>query len=116
MPKRAANACARSSERDPTATTAPPSSSRMPSPNRAAIADLNKQGGINGRKVVPVFAAIDPLGTAPAQEACIKLTEDEKVFAVMSFFNADAPLCFVDSHDTPLLGGQTTPANLSHAK
>ena len=83
---------------------------------RAVIADLNKQGGINGRKVVPVFAAIDPLGTAPAQEACIKLTEDEKVFAAMSFFNADAPLCFVDSHDTPLLGGQTTSTNLAHAK
>jgi ABC-type branched-subunit amino acid transport system substrate-binding protein len=83
---------------------------------RVVIDDLNKQGGINGRKVVPVFAAIDPLGTAPAQEACIKLTEDEKVFAAMSFFNADAPLCFVDSHETPILGGQTTSANLSHAK
>ena len=83
---------------------------------RAVIDDLNKQGGINGRKVVPVFAAINPLGTAPAQEACIKLTEDEKVFAAMSFFNADAPLCFVQSHDTPILGGQTTPTNLGHAK
>src|SRR6185312_11125760 len=30
--------------------------------------------------------------------------------------NADAPLCFVDSHSTPILGGQTTPANLGHAK
>src|SRR3954469_565497 len=83
---------------------------------RIVIDDLNKKGGINGRKIVPVFAAINPLGTAPAQEACLKLTEDEKVFAAMSFFNADAPLCLVDSHDTPLLGGQTTAANLAHAK
>ena len=83
---------------------------------RVVIDDLNKKGGINGRKIVPVFAAIDPLGTAPAQEACLKLTEDEKVFAAMSFFNADAPLCFVDSHGTPLLGGQTTSTNLAHAK
>jgi ABC-type branched-subunit amino acid transport system substrate-binding protein len=83
---------------------------------RIVIDDLNKKGGINGRKVVPVFAAIDPLGTAPAQEACLKLTEDEQVFAAMSFFNADAPLCFVDSHDTPILGGQTTSTNLAHAK
>jgi len=83
---------------------------------RVVIDDLNKKGGINGRKIVPVFAAINPLGTAPAQEACLKLTEDEKVFAAMSFFNADAPLCFVDSHDTPLLGGQTTSTNLAHAK
>ena len=83
---------------------------------RVVIDELNKQGGINGRKIVPVFAAINPLGTAPAQEACLKLTEDEKVFAAMSFFNADAPLCFVDSHDTPLLGGQTTSTNLANAK
>jgi ABC-type branched-subunit amino acid transport system substrate-binding protein len=83
---------------------------------RAVIDDLNKKGGVSGRKLVPVFAAIDPLGTAPAQEACVKLTEDEKVFVAMSFFNADAPLCFVQSHDTPILGGQTTPANLAKAK
>ena len=83
---------------------------------RAVIDDLNKKGGINGRKVVPVFAKINPLGTVPAQEACVKLTEDEKVFVAMSFFNADAPLCFVSSHDTPILGGQTTPANLARAK
>ncbi len=82
----------------------------------AVIDDLNKKGGIDGRKVVPVFAKINPLGTAPAQEACIKLTEDEKVFAAMSFFNADAPLCFVSSHDTPLLGGQTTPDYLKQTK
>ena len=83
---------------------------------RAVIDDLNKHGGIDGRKVVPVFAKINPLGTAPAQEACIKLTEDEKVFVAMSFFNTDAPLCFVSSHDTPILGGQTTPENLAKAK
>jgi hypothetical protein len=69
---------------------------------RAVIDDLNQKGGINGRKVVPVFAAINPLGTAPAQEAC--------------FFNAEAPLCFVASHGTPILGGQTTPAYLQEAK
>jgi ABC-type branched-subunit amino acid transport system substrate-binding protein len=83
---------------------------------QAVIDDLNKQGGINGRKVVPVFAKINPLGNVPAQEACVKLTEDEKVFAAMSFFNADAPLCFVASHDTPILGGQITPRYLAQAK
>jgi ABC-type branched-subunit amino acid transport system substrate-binding protein len=83
---------------------------------RAVIDDLNQKGGINGRKLVPVFAKINPLGTVPAQEACVKLTEDEKVFVAMSFFNTDAPLCFVSSHDTPILGGQTTPANLAQAK
>jgi hypothetical protein len=82
----------------------------------AVIADLNKRGGIDGRKIVPVFAKINPIGDVPAQEACVKLSEDEKVFVAMSFFNADAPLCFVQSHDTPILGGQTTPKNLAAAK
>src|SRR3954470_14893203 len=36
---------------------------------QAVIDDLNKHGGINGRKVVPLIAPINPLGTAPAEEA-----------------------------------------------
>jgi ABC-type branched-subunit amino acid transport system substrate-binding protein len=82
----------------------------------AVIDDLNRRGGVNGRELVPVFAKINPLGTVPAQEACVKLTEDEKVFAAMGFFLNDAPLCFVDQHDTPVLGGTTTPQYLSRAK
>ena len=80
------------------------------------IDELNKEGGINGRKVVPVFAAINPIGTAPAQEACLKLTEDEKVFATVGFFYSDAPLCYVAQHDTPILGGTMDPTYLKQAK
>jgi ABC-type branched-subunit amino acid transport system substrate-binding protein len=83
---------------------------------QAVIDDLNKRGGVNGRKLVPVFAKVNPLGTTPAQEACIKLTEDQHVFAVMGFFLNDAPLCYVAQHDTPILGGQITKALLSQAK
>src|SRR6476661_10046485 len=80
------------------------------------IDELNKNGGINGRKVVPVFAPINPIGTAPAQEACLKLTEDEKVFATVGFFYSDAPLCYVAQHDTPILGGTMNPTYLQQAK
>src|SRR5262245_2829656 len=45
---------------------------------QTVIDDLNAKGGVNGRKIVPVYAAIDPIGTDPAQQACVKLTEDEK--------------------------------------
>ena len=82
----------------------------------AVIDELNKKGGINGRKVVPVFAPINPIGTAPAQEACVKLTEDEKVFAAVGFFYFDAPLCYVAQHDTPILGGTMNPTYLQQAK
>src|SRR3954463_7328828 len=83
---------------------------------RVVIDDLNRQGGVNGRKIVPVFAPINPIGTAPAQEACLKLTEDEKVFATVGFFYFDAPLCYVSQHDTPILGGTMNPTYLKQAK
>jgi ABC-type branched-subunit amino acid transport system substrate-binding protein len=83
---------------------------------RAVIDDLNKHGGVDGRKLVPVFAKINPIGTAPAQEACLKLTEDEHMFAVIGFFYFDAPLCYVAQHDTPIVGGQITAALLARAK
>ena len=82
----------------------------------AVIDQLNKNRGINGRKVVPVFAPINPIGTAPAQEACLKLTEDDKVFATVGFFYFDAPLCYVAQHDTPILGGTMDPTYLKQAK
>ena len=82
----------------------------------AVIDELNKNGGVDGRKIVPVFAPINPIGTAPAQEACLKLTEDEKVFATVGFFYFDSPLCYVSQHDTPILGGTMDPTYLKQAK
>ncbi|GMU77602.1 MAG: hypothetical protein AMXMBFR46_04010 [Acidimicrobiia bacterium] len=81
------------------------------------INDLNKKGGINGRKLVPVFAAVNPIGTDPAQVACVKLAEDDKVFAVMGqTFGADAPMCYVEQQRMPLLGGSITAEGLSRAQ
>jgi ABC-type branched-subunit amino acid transport system substrate-binding protein len=80
------------------------------------IDDLNAKGGVNGRKIAPVYAAIDPIGTDPAQEACVKLTEDEKVFAVVGQFQGDAPLCYLEQHGTPVVGGGVTSEYLARAK
>jgi ABC-type branched-subunit amino acid transport system substrate-binding protein len=82
----------------------------------AVIDDLNQRGGVNGRKIVPVFEKVNPLGTAPAQEVCLKLTEDQKVFAAVGFFILDAPNCYVAQHDTPVLGGTMNPTYLKQAK
>jgi ABC-type branched-subunit amino acid transport system substrate-binding protein len=82
----------------------------------AVIDDLNKKGGVNGRKIVPVFGKVNPLGTAPAQEVCLKLTEDQKVFAAVGFFILDAQQCYVAQHDTPVLGGTMNPTYLQQAK
>jgi branched-chain amino acid transport system substrate-binding protein len=82
----------------------------------AVIDDLNKKGGVDGRKIVPVFGKVNPLGTAPAQEVCLKLTEDQKVFAAVGFFILDAQNCYVAQHDTPVLGGTMNPTYLQQAK
>jgi ABC-type branched-subunit amino acid transport system substrate-binding protein len=84
---------------------------------QTVIDDVNAKGGINGRKIVPTYIAVSPLGTDPSQQACVKFTEDDKVFAVMGqFLTADAPLCYVEQHATPILGGTITADGLSRAK
>jgi hypothetical protein len=82
----------------------------------AALAKhINEQGGIDGRKVELVFAPIDPTSPAPADQACLKLTEDEKVFLVTGFFLADAVLCPVETHKTAVAGGEVSPDRLNRA-
>ncbi len=78
--------------------------------------DINADGGINGRRLELVFAPVVPIGTAPADEACTRLTEDEEVFAVTGFMIDDAPLCYVGLHDTPAIGGVISQARLDQAE
>src|SRR5579863_3609278 len=42
----------------------------VPDAFNAVINNLNKNGGINGRKIVPYIVAVNPTGTAPAATAC----------------------------------------------
>jgi ABC-type branched-subunit amino acid transport system substrate-binding protein len=81
----------------------------------ALFDDINAAGGIHGRRVEPVFAPVSPIGTQPAEEACVELTEDEPVFAVMGFFQADAVLCYLETHDTAVIGGAMTDERLERA-
>jgi hypothetical protein len=76
---------------------------------------INDAGGIDGRKVELVFAPIDPTSPAPADQACVRLTEDEKVFMVTGFFLADAVLCPVATHKTAVVGGGISPDRLEQA-
>jgi hypothetical protein len=71
----------------------------------ALFDDINANGGINGRTVEAVFQPVSPIGTESAQAACVELTEDEDVFLAMGFFRTDEPACYVDTHQTALLGG-----------
>jgi hypothetical protein len=83
---------------------------------RALIDDVNAHGGVAGRKLVPYFGAVNPIGTAGAAVACTQLTEDDKVFVVLGFFNASDPLCYLDTHGVPIIGGPATGATLTPAQ
>ncbi|HEY7439383.1 MAG TPA: ABC transporter substrate-binding protein [Acidimicrobiia bacterium] len=79
----------------------------------AFIDNINKQGGINGRKVVPVYNSFCPVSSDGPLAACTQLTEDDKVFAVIgSFYDlaGDAQGCIAKQHNTPLIAFELTKA------
>ncbi|WP_436791601.1 ABC transporter substrate-binding protein [Yinghuangia sp. YIM S10712] len=83
---------------------------------RALIKKINDAGGISGRKIEPVFGAINVASPAAAQETCVKLTQDEKVFAVIGTLNANEPLCYVQTNKTAVIGGPLTAKNYGQAQ
>src|ERR1700689_2122790 len=74
----------------------------FPDAYNAIIANLNAQGGINGRKLVPYLVAVNPVGTGPAITACTQLAEDDSVFVAIAPQQAD---CFLQQHDVPTISG-----------
>jgi ABC-type branched-subunit amino acid transport system substrate-binding protein len=78
--------------------------------------DINAKGGINGRKLEPIYAPINPVGTAASDAACTKLTQDDPVFVAVGFFLGDAVLCYVDTNQTAAIGGNMTAEKLAKAK
>jgi hypothetical protein len=80
------------------------------------IKQVNAHGGINGRKIVPVYIPVNPIGTAPAAAACTQLTEDDHVFIAAGFFQAADTACYVTAHDTPIIGASLTGAQAAAAK
>ena len=80
---------------------------------------INATGGIVGRMVEVVHAHFLPVGPVTAEAACIELTQDHQVFAVMNGFagpgaeNVNA--CFSAIYDTILVGGKPTPEQLEQS-
>jgi ABC-type branched-subunit amino acid transport system substrate-binding protein len=75
--------------------------------------DINAKGGINGRKIVPVFKNYCPIDVATELTACTSLTDDNHVFATIGTFydpNGNAQLCFAKQHRTPIIGSAPTQA------
>jgi ABC-type branched-subunit amino acid transport system substrate-binding protein len=79
---------------------------------QALVDDVNARGGINGRKLELVTAKYSPIGNDAQLAACTKLTEDDKVFAVLNGLLADNNLCITQQHSTILVSG--TGLNAAH--
>ena len=85
---------------------------------QAFIDDINAKGGINGRKIVPVYDNYCPIGTAGPLAVCTKLTEDDKVFAITgNFFDSsgDGQTCVTKQHERILLSFNLTQAIIDKA-
>ena len=83
------------------------------------VDDINAKGGVNGRQLEMVFEQYNPVLTASVEELCIKLTEDENVFAVVGSLAGpalEAVTCFVDDNETILVAGTHRPDLLERAK
>src|SRR5581483_2029361 len=84
----------------------------------AYINDINQKGGIDGRKIVPFFESYCPVGSSGPLNVCTKLTEDDKVLAVLGTFvdfSGDAQSCVAKQHHTPLLTFNLTQAIIGAA-
>ena len=83
---------------------------------QALFDDINEEGGIHGRTLEPVIAPVNPVGTDASDAACLRLTEDEQVFVVMGFFLDEGPMCYLDTHETGVIGGSMTDERLDRAR
>ena len=83
----------------------------------AMFADINANGGVLGRSIVPVYEFYSPIDPADADRVCAALTEDNDVFAVLGGFVG--PLagtvdpCFTGLNETILVGGDQTDDELA---
>ncbi len=63
-----------------------------------------------------MFAPVDPLQSDAPTAACTKLTQDEHVFVVVGQPRGDDVLCYVDTNETPVIGGSMSAERLAKAK
>ena len=86
---------------------------------QALVDDINERGGINGRQLVAITDKYNPVGATEAEAACLRVTEDNEVFAVLFGFLGPAAVantCIVGTQETILVGGIISPDRLAEAR
>lgn len=80
----------------------------IPQAVAALVDDANKRGGVWGRRIVPVVRQVDVVNTNAQQQACVRFTETDKVFALMDSISMLYPAsraCVTVQHKVPLITG-----------
>lgn len=72
----------------------------------ALVAAVNAEGGIYGRSLEASIAGFNPALPNEMLAACISLTEDHQVFAVLGGLRGDANYCVSEQHETIHVGSQ----------
>ncbi|MDG2029086.1 MAG: ABC transporter substrate-binding protein [Acidimicrobiales bacterium] len=76
---------------------------------QVAADTINANGGVLGRNIELVLIGVSPIDFVVQDEVCVRLTEDEEVFAVMGVIRNEIPLCYTEQHDTIVINTfQTT--------
>jgi hypothetical protein len=82
----------------------------------ALVDDANSRGGIRGRKLELTTAKYSPVGNQEQLATCTKLTEDNKVFAVLNGLQGENNMCIVQQHSTILVGATINSTLLAKAR
>jgi ABC-type branched-subunit amino acid transport system substrate-binding protein len=86
---------------------------------QAYIDELNENGGIHGRMVVPHFEYYSPLGSTEAEAVCTALTKDIETFAVLVGFRGpsveDVNTCVTGANSTAMVGGVVNDERLAQS-
>jgi hypothetical protein len=83
------------------------------------IDDINDTGGVLGRELEMVFDQYNPVLSTSVEEMCIRLTQDEEVFAVVGSLAGPALegiLCIIENQETMVVGGTHRPDLLARAR
>jgi len=82
---------------------------------QAFVDHVNDEGGINGRRIRPVYRSLEVLSQDAAYAVCLALTEDESSFAVLGDLIYPGASQCVTNHDTILLTNSAAVTDDSYA-
>lgn len=85
---------------------------------KAYVDEANRNGGAAGREITYVTEKVDPLDANDQRAACLRMTQDEEVFAVLDSATTLGPqaLCYGAEHDTPFFNSGISTVSSSYVR